>query len=290
MLIAGAALVWGCQNVSSPQPPQHTPPSQQDSVAVLAGAGDIAGCGHPGSAETAYLLGQIGGSVFAAGDNAYPNGTATDYTNCYDPTWGRFEARTYPALGNHEYNTGSANAAFDYFGERVGPRGKGYYSYDLGAWHIVVLNSNLGQINDGDQDAWLRQDLAAHPTRCRLAYWHHPRFSSGPHGSSPALQPLWQILYDAGADIVISGHDHVYERFAPQTPAGALDSARGIREFVVGTGGYSLHQFRTPVPNSEVRYNATFGVLKLTLRPTSYSWQFVPTSGTFTDSGTTACH
>jgi uncharacterized protein YjdB len=264
---------------------------QPPASVVLVGAGDISSCANNNDEATAKLLDAIDGTVFTAGDNVYENGTTAEFNACYNPTWGRHKSRTHPTPGNHEYNTLSATGYFDYFGSAAGDRSKGYYSYDLGAWHIIVLNSNLALNAGSPQETWLRADLAAHPVKCTLAMWHHPRFSSGHHGSSPTLQPLWQALYDAGADLVIVGHDHVYERFAPQTPAGQLDMARGIREFVVGTGGAGLYIFEHPAANSEVKNNVTYGVLKLTLYGDRYDWKFVPVAGSgFTDSGTGVCH
>ncbi len=256
---------------------------------VLVGAGDIADCD---AEPTAALLDNIPGTVFTAGDNAYPNGSSSDYSNCYDPSWGRHKARTRPSPGNHDYQTSGATGYYKYFGAAAGPAGQGYYSYDLGAWHIVSLNSNVSMSAGSAQETWLRADLAASTKRCTIAYWHHPRFSSGSnHGSSTQSAGVWQALYDAGAEIVISGHDHEYERFAPQTPSGAADPTGGIREFVVGTGGAGLYSFATPLPNSEVRDDATFGVLKLTLSDGSYAWEFIPIAGdTFTDSGSGTCH
>jgi hypothetical protein len=260
-------------------------------VAVLVGAGDIADCGDNADAGTAALLDTIPGTIFTAGDNAYSSGTAAQFARCYDPTWGRHKARTRPAPGNHDYRTADGGPYYRYFGATAGPAGRGYYSYDLGGWHIISLNSNVPMSAGSAQERWLRADLAAHPATCTLAYWHHPLFSSSDHGNTPGARPLWQALYDAGADVAIAGHDHVYERFAPQTPAGAPDPARGIREFVVGTGGADLYQFPTLQRNSEVRNNTTHGVLKLTLRPTGYDWEFVPAAGgTFRDSGSGTCH
>ncbi|HEY6090545.1 MAG TPA: metallophosphoesterase [Gemmatimonadales bacterium] len=273
--------------VNSPPPPPPPPP---DGV-VLVGAGDIASCSTTADEATASLIDAINGTVFTAGDNAYDNGSPSDYANCYGPSWGRFKSRTRPAIGNHDYNTPSAAGYFGYYGAAGASNGNAYYSYDAGAWHVVVLDSNIGMTAGSTQETWLRADLAAHPARCTLAIWHHPRFSSGHHGSSTAVQPLWQALYDAGADLIVSGHDHIYERFAPQTPAGQVDNTRGIREFVVGTGGAGLYQFEHPAPNSEVKNNTTHGVLKLTLTATGYSWQFIPVAGsTFTDSGSASCH
>jgi hypothetical protein len=262
---------------------------------VLVGAGDIAGCNTLGDEATAALLDNVAGTVFTLGDNVYDSGTANEFANCYHPTWGRHKARTFPATGNHEYLTPNAAGYFNYFGAVAGDPAKGYYSYDLGTWHIVVINSNCSEVGGcragSPQELWLRADLAAHPTVCTLAYWHHPRFSSGEHGSYPSLQPIWQALYDAGADVVLSGHDHSYERFAPQDPSGAADPVQGIREFVVGTGGKNHYTINTSIANSEVQNDDTFGVLKLTLHATSYDWEFIPEAGkTFTDTGSASCH
>jgi hypothetical protein len=271
-------------------------PAQADMV-TLVGAGDIASCSYNRDEKTAKLLDNILGTVFTAGDNAYPSGTFTQFQNCYDPTWGRHKARTRPSPGNHDYNTSGASGYYQYFGAAAGPSGAGYYSYNYGDWHIVVLNSMCELIGGcsatSPQAQFLRDDLALAANRrfCTLAYWHHPVFSSGQHGNDPKMAWAFQILYDNNADLVINGHDHDYERFAPQTPSGTADPARGIREIVVGTGGAKLRPFATIRPNSEKRNAKTWGVIKLTLNPDSYSWQFVPVAGqTFTDSGTTSCH
>jgi hypothetical protein len=264
--------------------------------AVLLAAGDIASCASSGDEATAALLDTLPGTVATLGDTVYEDGTAAQFRDCYDPSWGRHKARTRPAVGNHDYQTPGAAAYFAYFGEAAGDPDKGYYSYDLGAWHVVVLNSNCSQVGgcgpDSPQEQWLRADLAAHPTSCALAYWHHPRFSSGAqHGDHDNLEPFWRALYDAGADVVLVGHEHHYERFAPQDPSGNADAKRGIRQFVVGTGGKNHYRFDPPMPNSEVRNADTFGVLKLTLRANGYDWAFVPVAGaTFTDAGSDACH
>jgi len=258
---------------------------------VLVGAGDIAGCSWDDDSVTAHLLDSIPGVVFTAGDDAYPNGTAADFSGCYDPTWGRHKARTRPSLGNHDYRSGAGAAYFAYFGPVAGDAGLGYYSYDFAAWHIISLNSNVAMTPGSAEETWLRADLAAHPVRCTLAYWHHPLFSSGLHGNDPGIAPLWQALYDANADVVVNGHDHTYERFAPQSPTGVLDTVRGIREFVVGTGGASFYQFPTLRANSEIRNNTTHGVIKLTLHSDTFDWEFVPVAGgAFRDSGSGRCH
>lgn len=261
---------------------------------VLVGAGDIADCTVTQDEATATLLDGIAGTVFAAGDNAYPNGTTADFANCYGPTWGRHKARTVPVIGNHEYGTAGAAPYFAYFGPAAGDPTKGYYSVDIGTWHAVVLNSNCTLVScsaGSAQETWLRADLAAHPTVCTIALWHHPRFSSGDHGNDATTQAFWDALYAGGADIVVNGHDHDYERFGPQTTAGTADPTFGIREFVAGTGGRALRPFVTTAVNSEIKDASTFGVLKLTLHASSYDYSFIPIAGaTFTDAGSGACH
>jgi acid phosphatase type 7 len=285
---SGGVIGTSTVTVTSSPPPSDDP--------VLVGAGDIASCSSSGDEATASLLTNIAGTVVTLGDNVYDNGTATEYTNCYGPSWGRFLSRTKPTPGNHEYNTANAAGYYGYFGAAAGDPSKGYYSYDLGAWHIIVLNSNsscttISCAAGSAQDTWLRADLAAHTNVCTLAYWHHPRFNSGAaHGNNTAVANFWDALYQAGADVILNGHEHVYERFAPQTPAAAAN-ANGIRQFTVGTGGRSHYTIGTIQPNSEVRDGNTYGVLKLTLHATGYDWQFVPVAGaSFTDSGTASCH
>jgi hypothetical protein len=262
----------------------------------LVGAGDIARCSSTGDEATAKLLDGISGTVYTTGDNAYESGTATEFSNCYDPTWGRHKARTKPSVGNHEYGTLGASGYFNYFGAAAGDPSKGYYSYNLGEWHVISLNSMCDNVGGcgatSPMVSWLKQDLAANSDKaCTLAYFHHPLFNSGTHGNATEMRPTWDALYAANAEVVLNGHDHHYERFAPQSPSGALDTSRGIREFVVGTGGASHYGIVNIQPNSQVRNTDTFGVLKLTLHPTSYGWNFVPEAGkTFTDSGTTSCH
>jgi hypothetical protein len=265
---------------------QSAPP--QD--AALVGAGDIADCGSAGTRATAQLLTGIPGTVVTLGDNAYPAGTAAQYRDCYDPTWGQQITRTRPVPGNHEYVSPGAAPYYAYFGEAAGARGQGYYSYNLGAWHIVALNSNIAAGDGSAQARWLQADLAANPATCALAYWHHPVFSSGQHGNNSRMQAIWRILYAAHADVVLNGHDHDYERFAPMNPDERADPAAGIREFVVGTGGAGLRSFSRVRPNSEVRDSSTWGVIKLTLHPAGYDWEFIPVPGrTFRDSGSAVC-
>ena len=257
---------------------------------VLVGAGDIASCSGSGDEATAKLIEGIAGTVYTTGDNAYESGSSSEFADCYDPTWGRFKSRTYPSPGNHEYNTSGATGYYEYFGAAAGDPTKGYYSYNLGTWHIVVLNSEISTASGSAQEKWLREDLIANPTTCTLAYWHQPRFSSSSsHGSTISVQPLWQALYDHHADVVINGHDHTYERFDPQSPSGAAD-VNGIREFVAGMGGRSHYGFGTILPNSVARNSDTYGVLKFTLHTDSYDWQFVPEAGkNYADSGTALC-
>ncbi len=273
---------------TTPAPPP--PPPSGDPV--LVGAGDIANAS--GNAErTAALLDAIPGTVYTTGDNAYPNGTLAEFTSYYEPTWGRHKARTRPSPGNHEYNTPGATGYYSYFGDLAGPAGQGYYSYDLGAWHVVSLNSEVDMTAGSAQETWLRADLAANPASCTLAYWHKPLFTSAEtHVGNPATRPLFQALHDAGAEVVVTGHNHHYERFAPLDPAGTPDPVAGVREFVAGMGGASHYGFgATPHPASEARNSTAYGVLKFTLHPTSYDWEFVPVAGqTYADGGTTDCH
>jgi hypothetical protein len=286
----------GVSTRTRPAPPATVVPFARTPPIVLA-AGDIASCDSKGDEATAKLVVGLAGTVLALGDEAYDNGSPEQFARCYARSWGRFKARTRPTPGNHDYETEGAAGYFGYFGAAAGPPGKGYYSFDLGAWHIVSLNSNCSSIGGcgvgSAEERWLRADLAAHPARCTLAYWHHPRFSSGTkHASDDEMQPIWQALYDNRADVVLSAHEHNYERFAPQTATGARDAARGIREFVVGTGGKSHYRdFGKPIANSEVRNDDTFGVLGLVLRPTGFKWTFVPAEGgRFSDSGSAPCH
>jgi hypothetical protein len=286
LITAAAILVLGVSAFASPTRVAAADP-------VMVGAGDIASCTRSNDEATAELLDSVAGSVFTLGDNAYTKGTAAQFRDCYAPTWGRHLARTHPSVGNHEYMTKGASGYYGYFGAAAGSKTKGYYSYDLGAWHIVVLNSSCADVSCSSTSAqvsWLKTDLAAHPDAHVLAYWHEPRFSSGVHGGNPAVQAFWETLYAAGADIVLNGHDHDYEGFAAQDPWGRADDAHGIREFVVGTGGEDLRVRASTAANSQV-FSATFGVLKLTLHADSYDWAFVPVAGSsFTDSGTGTTH
>jgi calcineurin-like phosphoesterase family protein len=232
--------------------------------------------------------------VFALGDLQYGDASSAGFGAAYDPSWGRVRSITRPVPGNHDYDVDGAAGYFRYFGAAAGDPATGYYSYDLGGWHIVALNSNCSEVGGcaagSPQERWLRSDLAANPAPCTLAYWHHPRFSSGEHGSDPTYEDFWQALYEAHADVVLVGHDHDYERFAPQTANGALDQARGIREFVVGTGGFSVRTFPAVRPHTEVRDRKSLGILELTLGADAYGWRFRPAVGSFTDAGSDRCH
>jgi hypothetical protein len=268
-----------------PITPTFTPTELVDGT-IFVGAGDISECNNDNDELTAQLLDAIPGTVFTTGDNAYNSGTATEYNNCYDPTWGRHKDRTKPVPGNHEYETSGASGYFQYF-DNI----ESYYAYDLGDWRIYALNSEISVSASSPQVAWLQADLAANPRQCVLAYWHRPRWSSGTnHSNDRDMQTLWQILYESGAEVVLNGHEHNYERFTPMNAAGQPDPS-GLREFVVGTGGRDLYDFGSPLPTSEVRNDTTYGVLKLILRENGYEWEFVPIAGsTFTDSGRADCH
>ncbi len=288
--------------------------------AVIVAAGDIA-CGAESAgakceqqATSDLVMAQHPDAVLVLGDNQYECGQYDDYVKYFDATWGRFKDLIRPAIGNHEYRTSDsvcpsappgAPGYWRYFGDRASPQEpgcrlkcKGYYSYDVGAWHIIALNSECSHVGGCDkgspEEQWLQSDLAAHPAACTLAYFHEPRWGSGSHGSIANSAAFWDDLYAAGAEIVLNGHEHDYERFAPQAPDGTADPEKGIREFVVGTGGRNhtgLSAKTGRIANSEVFDFKTFGVLKLTLHADSYEWQFVPVAGaTFTDSGSGRCH
>lgn len=265
--------------------PDAAPASAKEDVTFV-GAGDISMCNNDYDEATAALLDNIPGTVFTTGDNVYSDGTAEQFKNCYDPTWGRVKDRIKPVPGNHDYHTEGASAYYQYFNNV--PE---YYAYDLGSWRIYALNSDIDISEDSPQVKWLKLDLATHPNQCVLAYWHVPRWSSGStHGSSKDIQVLWKVLYNAGAELVLNGHEHNYERFMPMNAEG-LSDPQGLREIVVGTGGGKPYPFGDPLPTSDVRNSPIYGVLKLTLHSGSYDWQFVPVAGSsFTDSGSTECH
>jgi hypothetical protein len=263
-------------------------------VVTLIGAGDIGSCDTRRDERTGELLDNETGTVITLGDNAYDHGTKWEFNHCYAPGWGRHLARTRPTPGNHDYVTDGADGYFNYFGPSAGRAGQGWYAYDRGAWRIYALNSNCGEVGGcwvgSRQERWLRADLAAHPHQCVLAYWHHPLYSSGFHGGTSSVRGLWKTLYAAGADVVLNGHDHDYERFAPQDWRATADPAQGIRQFVVGTGGASLRDFPTTMPNSEARSDDSHGVLRLRLRDGWYRWLFISIDGVYSDAGSATCH
>jgi hypothetical protein len=300
LLMAAIMAVMSCRNarITEPSMPPPGRPRVVQPAAVLVGAADIATCSSPATAATARLLDAIPGTVFTAGDNLAD--TTATYQGCFAPYWGRHMSRLYATLGNRDYDRGTASDAFDYFGTRVGPRDLGYYSFDRGAWHIVVLNTS-GRIDmsaNSPQLQWLRADLAAaakHATpenpACTVAIFHRRRFFQGAWGRAEAIKPIWDVLYAAGVEIAVNGQDKFYERYRPQNPDGVPDPVNGIRQFIVGTGGRWLDQMIQPASNVEVRNNTTWGVIKFTLDAGKYSWEFVPAAGgTFTDSGTGTCH
>ena len=322
IVIAGASTEWyGAVAVSHPRTLDATSnylglrPAKASTQAVVVAAGDIAcpagqadigdntegatdqirapraTCGQP---ATAKLIGQMKpDAVLALGDTQYPDGAYSQYERSYARSWGQFRAITYPAIGNHEYLTRQARGYFEYFGQRAGNQNQGWYSYDLATWHVIVLNSEcqyIGGCGTGSpQERWLTADLAAHPNGCTLAYWHEPRWSSGTHGSNPLYSAVWRDLAAARADVVLNGHDHDYERFAPLSADGQMDT-NGVREFIAGTGGESHYKFHLPATGSQVRIANTFGVLRLALEPGAYEWRFISISGATLDAGKTACH
>jgi hypothetical protein len=287
----------GAGNPAASGPPSGSPlPSDGQADAVLVGAGAIASCTSTNDEETAQLLSTVDGTVFTVGDNAFDSGTIDEYRNCYGPSWGTFRDRTRPAAGTREYVTDGAAGYFTYFGAAAGDPDKGYYAYDLGSWRIYVLNSNCGKVGGcgagSPQEDWLKADLDAHPQACIGAYWQTARFSSGRFGDDPRFQPFWQDLYDHGAEFVINGHDHNYQRYVAMTPTGLRDPAKGIREFIVGTGGNGHTALNTAsVPNREAANDKAYGVLRLTLHPAGYEWQFLSTQKVpYNDAGADSCH
>lgn len=256
---------------------------------VVLAAGDIADCQASADEQTAALLDSLRGTVLALGDNAYESGTLAEYQACYAPSWGRHKLRTRPTPGNHDYKDTDAAGYFSYYGRAAGPARRGYYSFDLGRWHIVSLNSESDTTAGGAQVRWLKRDLARSRADCVLALWHRPRWSGGQYGDDGTLASFWNVLYDARADVVLAAHDHNYQRFARLNKRGRVDLVRGIRSFVVGTGGRHLHKLRSH-SRRQAAHDRTFGVLQLTLRPRSYVWRFVPVAGGgYRDSGSANC-
>jgi acid phosphatase type 7 len=254
---------------------------------VIAGAGDIGVCGSPAPEQTAALLDRIDGTIFTSGDNAYLHGSAANYRDCYDPTWGRHKHRTRPSPGNHEYESAGAAPYFAYFGAAAGPTGLGYYTFDAGAWLVVSLNSSVPAGAGSLQYQWLADTLAERNARCVAAIWHHPMFSSSQNGPSMMMRDVWQLLNQARAELAIVGHEHAYERFAPMD-ANGRPSPDGVRQIIAGTGGAPLYPFVIVAPGSEVRISA-HGILKLTLNAENYQWEFIGTNGSVRDSGSGTC-
>jgi hypothetical protein len=273
-------------------------PAQPPASFTIAAAADIGQCfGRPaagsGAASTAALVSRHDVLVLTAGDNTYDYGTPEEFSTCFAPTWGAFKDRIFPTVGNHEYYTIGAEGYFGYFGALAGPDRRGYYSFDYGGWHFISLNSVADLTAGSAQSAWLAADLAqSRDTLCTIALLHYPAFNSGAgYGSIMAMRPVFATLQDAGVELLLSGHEHVYERFAPQRADGTADPVRGLRQFVVGTGGHALNPFGSSLPNSEFRHNASWGILRLTLGQGSYGWQFVPVGGDAPiDTGTGTCH
>lgn len=305
ILTSGATLaLYGCISSSGSHPVNSTQ-VQRTSIPgtgfTVYAAGDIADCRNFLPAETAAaktagliaagLAQHKDAAALTLGDNTYPVGLPIEFGHCYQPTWGQFKKSTYPSPGNHDYYTPAAIGYYAYFGAAAGPARRGYYSIELGSWHIISLNSNLQPGDHQVQLAWLKEDLAQHKTPCTLAYWHHPLTSSGGHGDNDQMLDVWESLQEAGADVVLASHDHDYERFAPLDAQRQKDEAHGIRQFVVGTGGARLGPLGVRKPFSEVSDNSTHGVLKLELKKTGYEWEFLPVAGSgFSDRGAALCH
>ena len=288
--------VAACPGANAPtQPTGNSPvnnaPSENQETVTLVGAGDMVSCpNNKGAEATAKILDGIDGVVFTTGDNVYETGTAAEFATCYEPTWGRHKARTRPSPGNHDYYTAGATGYYDYFGAAAGPSGRGYYSYDHGSWKVLSLNSNVPAGPGSPQALWVQQELQNSRARCTVAYWHHPALSSGFEGDMPQMRHIWQVLYDNRVELVLTGHSHNYERLAPQDPSGNRDDQRGIRQFVVGTGGNDFTAMWRISPNSETINENAHGVLKLTLGPGTYAWEFLSVAGrSYRDSGTGMC-
>lgn len=302
LVAAGLLALAACSDGESTSPSSSTTTSTESSSktasaasATVLAVGDIGTCESDDDEAVAELVETLAGSVLLLGDIVYPSGTTDQFANCFDPAWGQFRSRFRPVPGNHEYKTAAAAGYFGYFGHGAGEPNKGWHSFDAGPWHVVALNSNCAAVGGcaagSEQERWLRADLARSTARCTLAYWHHARFSSGSvHGSDPVTGDLWRALADSQAEVVVTAHEHHYERFAPLDPGGRVDPARGIRSFVVGTGGRSHYEFGEPREGSEVRNASTFGLLELTLSAEGYRWRFVPVGGEgFTDEGEGRC-
>ncbi len=275
--------------VPNPSPTLPEPPVGSGTVAVTA-VGDIGWCGSAGVGLTGRLLQEGSGPILLAGDLAYMRGRMEEFRNCFEPDYGRYRSRFRPAPGNHEYEDPGANGYFSYFGDAAGPGRQGYYAFDAAAWRVLMLNSSQPAANGSPQYLWVKSDLQSHRTRCTLAVWHHPYVTSGPNGPNTYMRDMFALLYEAGAEVVVSAHDHFYERFGPQNPAYEADRDRGIRQFIAGTGGAPLYRPVARFPNSETIVEA-WGVLRLRLSPMAYDWEFVDaSSGAIADRGTASCH
>ena len=285
-MIAGGLLA-ACGGSGDGPGPSKPPPPPVTTATILA-AGDVGMCGF-GALDTGRLIDTLGGTLLPLGDLAYLHGTLQDFRDCYDPGWGRHMERSRPVPGNHEYETPGAAGYFDYFGLFAGQRGAGYYTFTAGPWKIFALNSEISMAPGSTQVQWLRDELQNSNHTCTLAYWHRPLFSSGQNGNNPDTRALWTTLIEFGADVVLNGHDHIYERFEPQDDQGRLDPVRGLRQFTVGTGGARLTSPGAPKPNSVVRSGASYGVIQMTLNVNSYSWEFKSVNNSFSDSGAGTC-
>jgi hypothetical protein len=292
-----ASTGCGGSSGSSGTPPVPTPPTSPTPVpptpvppVTISAAGDVGWCGLKGAELTGRLLDTLPGPILLPGDVAYMDGSEKDFANCFDPHWGRHKSRIFPVPGNHDYVTAGGAPYYAYFGSNAGPPGQGYYSMAIGAWHVVGLNAVIPIGEGSPQLAWLRSDLTEHPSKCTLVFWHYPRFSSAKNGDNGFVGPALRVIYEAGADVLLAGHDHVYERMMPVNPEGHPDAARGIRQFTVGTGGAELYGFTNVKSISEVRASV-WGVLRLTLAADGYDWDFISVPGeSFRDFGTAQCH
>ena len=285
-------LTCACSTAPSSPPtggtaPDAGPPRTGLTVTML-GVGDIGMCGRSEVAETARLVAGLDGDILLAGDIAYPNGSAENFRDCFNPSWGQFRSRWHPSPGNHEYESPGAAAYFAYFGGAAGPPGLGYYSFMAGDWLILMLNSNVSATRGSPQWEFARGELERQTTPCTMAVWHHPLFSSGPNGPNAAMRDMWALLEANDVEVVLNGHDHLYERFARQTSDGRPDPVRGVRQFTAGTGGAELYSFVRTAPNSEERIGKS-GVVRFVLRPAQVDWEFLGIDGSVNDRGLDTC-